>query len=324
MARAVVLTESPPAAIVELGDGDLPDGDVTIDVRWSSLNYKDGLAVTGAGKIARSLPMTCGIDLAGTVSASTDPAFAFGDEVLVTGWGLSETRPGGYTERQRVPAALVTRKPDGLSLQQTMAIGTAGLTAMLCVMALQDGGLVPSAGPVLVTGASGGVGSIAVAVLASLGYEVTASTGSPQAHQLLTELGAAQIVDREEFSAAGRPLAKERWAAAVDSVGTQTLASVLSQIRYGGGVAACGLAGGNDLPSTVLPFILRGVSLLGVDSVSCPSERRDAAWAALARDLPLEQLDRITSVEPMSDIVKLGERILAGETTGRVVIDVER
>jgi acrylyl-CoA reductase (NADPH) len=324
MARAVVLTEDPPASIVDLDDRDLPEGDVTIEVRWSSLNYKDGLAVTGAGKIARVLPMTCGIDLAGTVSASGDASVAVGEEVLVTGWGLSETRPGGYTERQRVPAPLVTRKPDGLSLQQSMAIGTAGLTAMLCVLALEGGGLIPGDGPVLVTGASGGVGSIAVAILAARGYQVTASTGSPQAHELLRELGAVEILDRDEFSSAGRPLAKERWAAAVDTIGSQTLASVLSQIRYGGGVAACGLAGGSDLPTSVLPFILRGVSLLGVDSVSCPMERRDAAWTALARDLPLALLDRITSVEPMSNIVKLGERIVAGQTTGRIVIDVQR
>jgi acrylyl-CoA reductase (NADPH) len=322
MARAVVLTDHPPAQIVELDDSDLPDGEVTIDVRWSSLNYKDGLAVTGAGKIARSLPMTCGIDLAGTVSASSDPSIAVGDEVLVTGWGLSETRPGGYTERQRVPAALVTPKPEGLSLQQTMAIGTAGLTSMLCVMALEDAGVAPGGGPVLVTGASGGVGTVAVALLAGLGYQVTASTGSPHAHALLEELGAAEIVDRNEFSAAGRPLAKERWAAVVDTVGSQTLASVLSQVRYGGYVAACGLAGGSDLPATVLPFILRGVSLLGVDSVSCPAPTRLAAWAALARDLPLTHLDRVTTVEPMTDIVKLGERIVAGETLGRIVIDV--
>jgi acrylyl-CoA reductase (NADPH) len=322
MARAVVLTESSPASIVDLDDRELPDGDVTIDVRWSSLNYKDGLAVTGAGKIARVLPLTAGIDLAGTVSASADPTIAVGDEVLVTGWGLSETRPGGYTQRQRVPAALVTPKPDGLTLQQTMAIGTAGLTSMLCVMALEDAGLVPAAGPVLVTGASGGVGSLAVVLLAALGYQVTASTGSSQAHDLLRELGVTEIVDRADFAAVGRPLAKEHWAGAIDAVGSQTLASVLSQVRYGGAVAACGLAGGNDLPTTVLPFILRGVSLLGVDSVSCPAELRSAAWQGLARDLPLNLLDRLTAVEPMSDIVKLGERILAGETSGRIVIDV--
>jgi acrylyl-CoA reductase (NADPH) len=323
MARAVVLGDSPPAQLVELEDSDLPDGDVTIDVRWSSLNYKDGLAVTGAGKIARVVPMTCGIDLAGTVSASDDPSIAVGDEVLVTGWGLSETRPGGYTERQRVPAALITPKPAGLSLQQTMAIGTAGLTSMLCVMALEGAGLTPGSGPVLVTGASGGVGTLAVALLTALGYEVTASTGSPQAHPLLRELGAGDVAHRDEFASAGRPLGKERWAAVLDTVGSQTLASALSQIRYGGAVAACGLAGGSDLPATVLPFILRGVSLLGVDSVNCPADVRATAWARLARDLPLALLDRVTSVEPMTNIVKLGERIVAGDTMGRIVIDVQ-
>ncbi|ADP81344.1 MDR family oxidoreductase [Pseudofrankia inefficax] len=323
MVRAVVLTDVPPASLVDLAADDLPDGDVTIDVRWSSLNYKDGLAVTGAGRIARKLPMTCGADLAGTVAASENPAVRVGAEVLVTGWGLSETRPGGYTQRQRVPASMVTARPEGLSLRQTMAIGTAGLTSMLCVTALEGAGLRPGAGPVLVTGASGGVGSLAVALLASLGYEVTASTGSPDAHPLLRELGAAEIIDRAELAAPGRPLGKERWAAAIDTVGSQTLASVLASIRYGGAVAACGLAGGNDLPATVLPFILRGVSLLGIDSVMCPPDLRDAAWSRLASDLPVSLLDRVTQVEPLSDIVKLGEQILAGEISGRVVVDVQ-
>ncbi|MBL7486822.1 oxidoreductase [Frankia sp. AgB1.9] len=322
MVRAVVLTDVPPASLVDLAADDLPDGDVTIDVRWSSLNYKDGLAVTGSGRIARKLPMTCGADLAGTVAASENPAVRVGDEVLVTGWGLSETRPGGYTQRQRVPASMVTARPEGLSLRQTMAIGTAGLTSMLCVMALEGAGLRPGAGPVLVTGASGGVGTLAVAVLASLGYEVTASTGSPAAHPLLRELGATEIIDRAELATPGRPLGKERWVGAIDTVGSQTLASVLASIRYGGAVAACGLAGGNDLPATVLPFILRGVSLLGIDSVMCPPDLRDAAWSRLASDLPVSLLDRVTQVEPLSDIVKLGKQILAGEISGRVVVDV--
>lgn len=322
MTRAVVLTDNPPASVVDVDEGDLGEGDVTIDVRWSSLNYKDGLAVTGKGKIARTLPMTCGIDLAGTVSASEDPRFAVGDEVVVTGWGMSETRPGGFTERQRVPGDMVVPRPDGLTLQQTMAVGTAGLTAMLCVLALEDAGLPAGSGPVLVTGASGGVGTVAVALLAALGHEVTAATGSSAAHDLLTELGASSIVDRSELAAAGRPLDKERWAAAVDSVGSQTLATVLSQTRYGGSVAACGLAGGNDLPTTVLPFILRGVNLLGIDSVMCPAERRATAWQRLAGDLPTERLDRITTVAPMSDIVELGRQILAGGTQGRTVVDV--
>lgn len=322
--RAVVLSEAGPAETVELTDADLPDGDVTVDVSYSSLNYKDGLAVSGKGKIARSLPMTCGIDLAGTVASSDNPAYAVGDEVVVTGWGLSETRPGGFTERQRVPAELLTRLPGGLSLQQAMAIGTAGLTSMLCVLALEDAGLNPTTDkPVVVTGAGGGVGSVAVAILAKLGYQVAASTGRAETHDYLTSLGAASIIEREELATAGRPLDKERWAGGVDTVGSQTLATVLAQTVYGGSVAACGLAGGNDLPTTVLPFILRGVSLLGVDSVMCPEARRAQAWARLATDLPLEHLDAMTTVEPMSNIAAMADAILAGQTRGRVVIDTK-
>jgi putative YhdH/YhfP family quinone oxidoreductase len=319
---AVVLTEQGPARLVELTDADLPDGDVTVDVRFSSLNYKDGLAVSGKGRIARTLPMTCGIDLAGVVVESANPHYEPGDEVLVTGWGLSETRPGGYTHRQRVPASVLTALPAGLSLQQSMAIGTAGLTAMLCVMALEDAGLRPgSEGEVLVTGAGGGVGSVAVALLAGLGYEVAASTGRTAVHDYLRTLGATTIVDRADLATAGRPLDKERWAAAVDTVGSQTLATVLAQTRYGGAVAACGLAGGNDLPTTVLPFILRGVSLLGVDSVMCPEDRRFEAWQRLSTQLPLDQLDAISTVAPMSRIAELAEQILSGDTRGRVVVD---
>lgn len=319
---AVVLTEQgSPASLAELTDADLPEGDVTIDVRWSSLNYKDGLSVSGTGRIARSVPMTCGADLAGTVSASDDPRFAPGDEVLVTGWGLSETRPGGYTQRQRVPGDLVTRLPAGLSLQQSMAIGTAGLTAMLCVLALEDAGLTPAAGPVVVTGAAGGVGSVAVSLLSRLGFEVTASTGRPELHDYLRGLGAQHFIDRAELATAGRPFDKERWAGAVDTVGSQTLATVLAQSKYGGVVTACGLAGGNDLPTTVLPFILRGVSLLGVDSVMCPQDRRALAWERLVRDLPLDTLDAMTRVEPMSQATRLAEEILAGQVRGRVVVD---
>jgi acrylyl-CoA reductase (NADPH) len=319
---AVVLQEPGPAQLIQLTDDDLPDGDVTVDVQFSSLNYKDGLAVSGKAKIARSLPMTCGVDFAGVVSSSDDSSFAVGDEVIVTGWGMSETRPGGYTARQRVPAALLTRRPDALTLSQSMAIGTAGLTAMLCVLALERAGLTPAAdGEVIVTGAGGGVGSVAVAVLAKLGYQVAASTGRAETHDYLRSLGAKTIVDRADLATAGRPLDKERWVAGIDSVGSQTLATVLAQTRYRGAVAACGLAGGNDLPTTVLPFILRGVSLLGVDSVMCPAEARVEAWERLATDLPTEKLDAITTVEPMSNIASLADAILAGSTRGRVVID---
>lgn len=283
---AYVADKTGPAQLRELSDADLPEGDVTVDVAYSSLNYKDGLAVTGKGRIARSFPMVCGIDLAGTVAASESPDWAAGDEVVLTGWGLSETHPGGYTTRQRVRSEWLVAKPDGLSLPQTMAVGTAGLTAMLCVLALEDAGMTPADGEVLVTGAAGGVGSVAVAVLARLGYDVAASTGRESAHDYLRGLGASTIVDRASLSEPGRPLQKERWAHAVDTVGSATLASVLAQTAYRGSVAACGLAGGNDLPATVLPFILRGVALLGVDSVHCPTPIRAEAWRGSRRTCP--------------------------------------
>jgi acrylyl-CoA reductase (NADPH) len=323
---AIVATEMDghsSARLQQVSDDDLPEGDVTVDVSFSSLNYKDGLAVTGKGRIARSFPMVCGIDLAGTVRESTSPQWAPGDEVICTGWGLSETHPGGYTRRQRLRSSWLVARPAGLSLLQSMAIGTAGLTSMLCVLALEGQGLDPSlGGEVLVTGAGGGVGSVAVAVLAHLGYQVAASTGRPETHDFLRSLGATTIVDRAELSTPGRPLDKTRWTGAVDCVGGQTLATVLSQTAYRGAVAACGLTGGNDLPCTVLPFILRGVSLLGVDSVQCPTEVRAVAWQRLVDDLDPDLLDRLTTVEPMSKVPGLAEEILAGHTKGRVVIDV--
>ena len=319
---AIVAEEAGPARLVQLTDDQLPEGDVTVAVRWSSLNYKDGLAVTGKGKVIRSYPMVCGIDLAGTVEASDSPDWQVGDEVLVTGWGLSESFPGGYSQRQRVRASWLTRRPEGLTLQQTMAVGTAGLTAMLCVCALEDAGLRPATdGEVLVTGAAGGVGSVAVAVLAALGYEVAACTGRPETADYLHRLGAKTILAREDLATAGRPLDKERWAAVVDTVGSQTLATVLAQTRYRGAVAACGLSGGSDLPTTVLPFILRNVALLGIDSVSCPAEVRAAAWERLSRLLPTNLLDEMTTVEPLSRVPELAEDILAGRTRGRVVVD---
>jgi acrylyl-CoA reductase (NADPH) len=319
--HAIAASKPGPATLQEISDDDLGDGDITIAVKYSSLNYKDGLAVTGKGKIMRSHPMTAGCDLAGVVETSGSPDWKPGDEVLVTGWGLSETHSGGYTQRQRVPSDWITRKPDGLSLEQTMAVGTAGLTAMLCVLALEDAGVAPGKGDVVVTGAGGGVGSVAVAVLAKLGYVVTASTGRPETHDYLRSLGASSIIDRDQLATAGRPLDKERWLGGVDTVGSQTLATVLAQTRYGGAVAACGLAGGNDLPTTVLPFILRGVSLLGVDSVYCPVPRRAEAWTRLGTDLPTDLLDSMTTVRPLTDVPTLAEQILAGQTRGRVVID---
>lgn len=320
---AYQLIEKGPAQRVDLTDADLPEGDVTVDVAYSSLNYKDGLAVSGKGRIARSLPMVCGIDLAGRVTESSSDDWRPGDEVVLTGWGLSETHPGGYTTRQRVRSEWLVAKPKGLALAQTMAIGTAGFTAMLSVLALEDAGVRPWSGPVIVTGAGGGVGSVAVAVLAKLGYEVHASTGRAETHGYLRSLGATGIVDRAELTEPGKPLGTERWAGAVDTVGSTTLANVLSQAQRAGAVASCGLAGGPDLPATVMPFILRGVSLLGIDSVMCPMPRRQEAWRRLATDLPLPMLDSMTETHGFDEIPQLADRILAGSTRGRVVIAIQ-
>ncbi len=322
--RALVSHGDGPAWFEQLTDSDLPEGDVTVDVRYSSLNYKDGLAVTGTGGIVRRFPLVCGIDLAGTVAASDSPEFTPGDEVVVTGWGLSETHPGGYAERQRLRSEWLVRKPEGLTQQQTMAIGTAGLTAMLCVQALEEAGLSPDLdGEVLVTGAAGGVGSIAVALLARLGYRVTAATGRRQTHDYLGRLGATAFLDRNELAEGSeRPLDRQRWLGTVDTVGGTTLASALKQTAYRGSVAACGLAGGTDLPTTVMPFILRGANLLGIDSVQCPVAVREKAWQRLSTDLPLDKLEESTTVHPLDDVPRLATEILAGRTRGRVVIDV--
>lgn len=323
--RALVARDGAPAEFQDLTDGDLPDGDVTVEVAYSSLNYKDGLEVTGQGKIARTYPMVCGIDLAGTVVESTAPDWSPGDEVVVTGWGLAETHPGGYTTRQRLRSEWLVRRPAALAPAQTMAVGTAGLTAMLCVLALENAGLSPAGEPeVLVTGAAGGVGSVAVAVLSRLGYRVVASSGRPEQHDYLRSLGAAEVLDRAVLAAPGRPLGKERWAGTVDTVGSTTLVNALAQTRYRGAVTACGLAGGNDLPGTVLPFILRGVRLIGVDSVQAPRSEREVAWRRLGTDLPADLLDAVTTVAALSDVPALAEKILAGQTRGRVVIDTSR
>jgi putative YhdH/YhfP family quinone oxidoreductase len=321
---AIIARGNGPATLESITDADLPDDPVTVDVAFSSLNYKDGLAVTGKGKIARSFPMICGIDLAGTVASSSAPDWPAGTDVVVTGYGLSETHGGGFTQRQRLRPEWLIRRPESMSLADTMSVGTAGLTAMLSVLELERHGLSPEDGDVLVTGAAGGVGSMAIAILAARGYRVTASTGRPETGDYLTALGAGTIVDRAELAAPGRPLDKERWAAAVDSVGSTTLATVLSQIRYGGAVAACGLAGGSDLPTTVLPHILRGVALLGIDSVQCPADRRRQAWDELARTLPAGSLATVTTIEAMSSMPALAEAILAGQIRGRVVIDPAR
>ncbi len=326
--RAVLIEEvegKPKAGFKQLTLADLPQHDVLVEVAYSTVNYKDGLALTG-GRIARKLPLVAGIDLAGTVVESQSPDWKKGDRVLVNGYGLSETQSGGYTRFQRLKSDWLVQVPDAFSLSQAMAIGTAGYTAMLCVMALEDAGLVkddrPEALPVLVTGAAGGVGSVAIALLASRGFKVVAATGRPETHEYLRSLGASDFIDRAELAAKGPPMAKERWAAVVDSVGGQTLATAISQTQYGGWVAACGMAGGNDVPSSVFPFILRNVSLLGIDSVMAPAHRRRRAWWQLAKGLPLDKLDAMTEVKPLSAIFDLAPQILAGKIRGRVVIDV--
>lgn len=327
--QAVLIQDAdgaPTASLTEIGLEDLPDRDVLVEVACSSLNYKDGLALSGnKNRVARKLPMVGGIDAAGTVVESRSPKWQSGDEVVINGWGMSETEWGGYTRFQRVDPGWLVPLPDAFTFEQAMAIGTAGYTAALCVDALEDWGTITTrGGEVLVTGAAGGVGSVAIALLAARGYSVTASTGRPETHPYLERLGARATIDRGELAERGGPLQKERWSGAVDSVGSTTLANVLAQTAYGGAVAACGLAGGADLPATVLPHILRAVALLGIDSVMSPRARRDAAWARLARDLDPELLASMTRVEPMSELPKLAGEILSGQIRGRVVIDVSR
>lgn len=307
----------------EIGLGDLMEGDVVVAVEHSTVNYKDGLAITGKGPVVRKWPMIGGIDLAGTVESSDNPRFQAGDKVILNGFGLSETHFGGYADKARVKGDWLVPLPEGFSGAQAMAIGTAGYTAMLCVLALEDHGITPAHGEVVVTGANGGVGSVAIALLAKLGYTVTASTGRTQEAEYLTALGAAQIIDRAELSEKGRPLDKERWAAAVDSVGSQTLANVLARTRYGGAVAACGLAQGADLPATVMPFILRNVALLGVDSVMAPMTRRERAWQRLATDLDIAKLDSITRTIGFDEIEQAAHDIIDGKIRGRVVVDIK-
>ncbi|CAO3460430.1 Acryloyl-CoA reductase AcuI/YhdH (EC 1.3.1.84) [Azospirillum argentinense] len=315
----------PKGGFTTLTLADLPDNDVLVEVACSTLNYKDGLAVSGKGRIARKLPMVAGIDLAGTVVESRSPAWKPGDKVVVNGWGLSETQWGGYTRFQRLKAEWLTRLPDVFSFEEAMGIGTAGYTAALCVDALERWGAVqPGGKEVLVTGAAGGVGSVAVALLAKRGYPVVASTGRPETHDYLRSLGASGFIDRAALLEKGAPLQKERWAGGVDSVGGQTLVNALSQTVWGGAIAACGLAGSSDLPGTVLPHILRNVALLGVDSVMAPQDRRDAAWTRLARDLDRNALKTMYEVQPFDALPELATRILAGKIRGRVVVDVTR
>jgi acrylyl-CoA reductase (NADPH) len=308
---------------VDLTDADLMEGDVDVRIDYSTINYKDGLALTGKSPVVRVWPLTPGIDFAGVVEASTHAGLKLGDRVVLNGWGVGESHHGGYAQKARVKGDWLVKLPDAISTAHAMAIGTAGYTAMLCVMGLERQGVTPDKGDVVVTGAAGGVGSVAIALLSKLGYRVVAFTGRKAAESdYLTGLGAAEIIDRAELSAPGRPLARERWAGAVDVVGSHTLANVLAQIRYGGAVAACGLAQGLDLPGSVAPFILRGVTLAGIDSVMCPTPRRIEAWARLAKELDLGLLDAMTERAVLGDLPALGAAILEGKVRGRVVVDV--
>jgi acrylyl-CoA reductase (NADPH) len=310
------------AALTQFDEAELMDGDVTVAVEWSTLNYKDGLALTGKAPVVRRFPMIAGVDFAGTVEQSSHPAWKAGDKVVSTGWGLGETHLGAYAQKARVKGDWLVKLPDGLSARDAMGIGTAGFTAMLAVIALEKQGVSPKSGPVVVTGAAGGVGSVATAVLAKLGYHVIASTGRMSETPYLKSLGAAEVIDRNELSGAAKPLAKERWAGGVDSVGSTTLANLLSMTKYGGAIAACGLAAGMDLPASVAPFILRGVCLLGIDSVMCPIEPRKAAWARLARDLDGTKLAEITHEIALDQVVGMGAEILNGGVRGRIVVKI--
>ncbi|MDJ0880227.1 MAG: MDR family oxidoreductase [Gammaproteobacteria bacterium] len=320
---AFYATESEQGPLIQqttLTQDDLMPGNVTVQVKYSTINYKDALALTGSAPILRKLPIIPGIDFAGEVIESSDERFSIGDEVLLNGFGVGETHSGGYAQMARVNADWLVRLPNNIDCRQAMAIGTAGYTAMLCILALEDHGVNPDDGPVLVTGASGGVGSVAVSVLSKLGYSVSASTGKLTESDYLKSLGAIEVVDRNDFAQKPRPLGKELWAAAVDVAGGQTLANVLSQTRRAGAVAACGLAESMDLPTSVAPFILRGITLYGIDSVMCPMERRIQAWSRLSQDLDLERLESMTSEIPFDDLPAATQDLLAGKLKGRTVV----
>jgi acrylyl-CoA reductase (NADPH) len=329
MFNAVLLTRENDvfdARVASLDDERLAaataDADVTVAVAYSTVNYKDGLALTQRAPVVRKWPMVPGIDAAGTVTTSADPRWPIGSPVILNGWGVGEQHWGGLAQRARFKGDWLVPLPAGLTARQAMAIGTAGYTAMLCCMALEEQGLTRDSGEILVTGASGGVGSVAITILAGWGYRVVASTGKASEHDYLRSLGAAAVIDRAGLSAAGKPLQKERWAGVVDSVGSHTLANACAQARYGGVVTACGLAQGMDLPATVAPFILRGVRLIGIDSVNCPLPRRLAAWDRLARDLDRARLDAMTREVPLAGVFDVARELLAGQVRGRVVVDV--
>ncbi len=324
--KAVVVEKADAGQTVrltEFDEKDLMDGDVTVAVKYSTLNYKDGLALTGKSPVVRRFPMIAGIDFAGTVAHSTHPAWKPGDKVILNGWGLGETHLGAYAEKARVKGDWLVRLPASMSAREAMAIGTAGYTAMLSVLALERGGITPARGSIVVTGAAGGVGSVAIALLAKLGYQVIASTGRLAEVDYLKRLGAAEVIERKELTGQPRALGKERWAGAIDAVGSTTLANVLSMTRYGGVVAACGLAGGMDLPTSVAPFILRGVSLIGIDSVMCPLPLRQEAWRRLETDLERGKIESMISEIGLDDVINAGPRILAGDVRGRIVVKVQ-
>jgi len=323
--KAIVIDKADAGQTVrltELDEKDLMDGDVTVRIEYSTVNYKDGLAITGKAPVVRRFPMIAGIDFAGTVESSSHPNWKPGDKVILNGWGLGETHLGAYAEKARVKGDWLVRLPPGMTAHDAMAIGTAGYTAMLAVMALERAGLTPARGSIVVTGAAGGVGSVAVALLAKLGYAVVASTGRPDEAGYLKGLGAAEVIERKELAGPVRPLAKERWAGGIDSVGSTTLANVLSMTRYGGAVAACGLAGGMDLPGSVAPFILRAVSLLGIDSVMCPLPMRQEAWRRLVTDLDRSKIAAMTTEIGLADVIAAGERIVEGRVRGRIVVKI--
>ncbi|MBT8153877.1 oxidoreductase [Epibacterium ulvae] len=314
--------DSYTARLTEVDEADLPEGDVLVDVAYSTLNYKDALAITGKAPVVRSFPMVPGVDFSAIVRDSSHPDFTPGDKVVLNGWGVGEKHWGGLAGRARVRGDWLVKLPEAISLKQAMVIGTAGYTAMLCVMALEQNGVRPDQGEILVTGAAGGVGSVAVTLLAGKGYQVAAATGRPEEGDYLKSLGATTIVGREELSGKIRPLAKERWPAAIDVVGSTVLANVLSAIKYDGVVAACGLAGGMDLPSSVAPFILRGVTLSGVDSVMVPRAKREMAWAQLAENLDTAKLDQMMVEVPLDRVIETAPKFLTGEVRGRVLVPI--
>lgn len=325
MFKAIVIDkpgDDQVASFEEITEAQLPEGDVLVDVAYSTLNYKDALAITGSAPIVRSYPLTPGIDFSGVVAESAHPDFKAGDRVVLNGWGVGEKHSGGLAERARVKGDWLVPLPDGLSLREAMVIGTAGYTAMLCVLALENHDVTPDRGPVVVTGAAGGVGSVALALLSAKGYDIAAVTGRDSEADYLRSLGATEIVPRDELEGKVRPLNKERWAGAIDVVGSTMLANVLSAIKYRGAVAACGLAGGMDLPSSVAPFILRGVSLVGIDSVMCPKAERMAAWARLATDLDLSKLQDMATEVAFDHVLEVAPKLLAGQVRGRVVVPI--